>query len=567
MLRNLFFFIVFIQSIYSFGQSDRDQELQHLYTLFFSYKLDDAKNYIENNFLQSENKSRQIIGYVYMAKYYEYVDTTSNKKQIEEIENAKKIAEQTHNKLDQAYVDFGYAMYYKSINRWDYYIKSLWKSINSFKKYPNENFNLALLYISKYKASMQNPLEKRNVEDHTKALHYAKLSKNKILEGAIYIDIASFYAIVQGDTKTAKTYSEKSFQLSKEVENDDARKTLSFYYYNNIGAFYTSNQEYDKTLYYLNKGLEMVSVKKDSFYLASYHNNIGAAYAAMKKNEIALTYYKKAENYSKSKDISSNQKIRIATNIYETYEKLGQLDKALEYLKKVKDDISAEGQRRYDYNAQSLENFYKTEEQNNLLKERDSASQKQKKYLFVIIGLSVLSIIALIYTLYYRQRMTRQRTQFLESEKERLQIEKELSELKQEHYQKQILATSIQLEQKNMFLDELKDNIKKDKDFNLNSYFKNEQLIDKDLNNIQDIVKEVHPNFFKNLNDIAKNKLTNLDIKYAAYIYMNMNNSQIATVLNVDTKTVSVTKYRLKQKLGLTKDIDLDTFIRNLNSF
>ena len=143
-------------------------------------------------------------------------------------------------------------------------------------------------------------------------------------------------------------------------------------------------------------------------------------------------------------------------------------------------------------------------------------------------------------------------------------MEKELSDLKQEHYQKQVLATSIQLEQKNKFLDELKENIKNNKEFNINSYLKNEQLIDKDLNNIHDIVKEVHPNFFKNLSDIAENKLTNLDIKYAAYIYMHMDNTQIAAIQNVDPKTVSVTKYRLKQKIGLLKDVDLDTFIRNL---
>ena len=45
---------------------------------------------------------------------------------------------------------------------------------------------------------------------------------------------------------------------------------------------------------------------------------------------------------------------------------------------------------------------------------------------------------------------------------------------------------------------------------------------------------------------------------------MNMNNSQIAETLRVDSKTVSVTKYRLKQKLGLNKDEELDDFIRKL---
>ena len=45
---------------------------------------------------------------------------------------------------------------------------------------------------------------------------------------------------------------------------------------------------------------------------------------------------------------------------------------------------------------------------------------------------------------------------------------------------------------------------------------------------------------------------------------MNMNNFQIAETLRVDPKTVSVTKYRLKQKLGLGKDADLEGHIRKL---
>ena len=158
----------------------------------------------------------------------------------------------------------------------------------------------------------------------------------------------------------------------------------------------------------------------------------------------------------------------------------------------------------------------------------------------------------------------KQNIQLLESDKENLRMEKEIAELRQEHIQKQVLATSIQLEQKNKFLEELKENIKNNENFNLNSYLKNEQLVDRNLNNIQDIIKEVQPNFFKKLHEISTVKLTNLDIKYAAYIYMNMGNIQIASVLNVDPKTVSVTKYRLKQKLGLSKDVDLESFIRTL---
>lgn len=59
-------------------------------------------------------------------------------------------------------------------------------------------------------------------------------------------------------------------------------------------------------------------------------------------------------------------------------------------------------------------------------------------------------------------------------------------------------------------------------------------------------------------------KLTNQDLRYAAYIYLNMDNLQIANVLKADPKTVRMTKYRLKQKIGLGKEEDLQAFIQNL---
>jgi len=189
---------------------------------------------------------------------------------------------------------------------------------------------------------------------------------------------------------------------------------------------------------------------------------------------------------------------------------------------------------------------------------------QQKRYYIGIIFLAIITLLTLIFLFYYKQKLMKQRTDLLYAEQEKLKVEHELAELKQEQFQKQILATSIQLEHKKKVLDNLKDNFKNDRNFNLKSYLNTEQSVDKDLNNIADIVKEVHPNFFNKLENLTDIKLSNLDIKYAAFIYMNLSNSQIASLLNVTPNTVNVTKFRLKQKLNLSKEIDLEVFLRSL---
>ena len=102
--------------------------------------------------------------------------------------------------------------------------------------------------------------------------------------------------------------------------------------------------------------------------------------------------------------------------------------------------------------------------------------------------------------------------------------------------------------------------IKRSVYFNIKSFtFVDEVFYDKvkDINLISEYLN-------RKLNEIAKTNLTNLDLKYCAYIYLNIDNQQIANLLKVEQKTVRMAKYRLKQKIGLEKTTDLSAFIQNL---
>jgi len=64
-------------------------------------------------------------------------------------------------------------------------------------------------------------------------------------------------------------------------------------------------------------------------------------------------------------------------------------------------------------------------------------------------------------------------------------------------------------------------------------------LSDREFEDMQSVIKRIHLSFFKKL-------------------------SELANPLKADPKTVRVTKYRLKQKMGLGKDEDLKIFIQNI---
>lgn len=71
MKENLILFILLIASTLSFAQSDKNKDQQEVYTLLYSKELDQAKKVITTKFLESENNSKKIIGYVDLADYLE----------------------------------------------------------------------------------------------------------------------------------------------------------------------------------------------------------------------------------------------------------------------------------------------------------------------------------------------------------------------------------------------------------------------------------------------------------------------------------------------------------------
>lgn len=149
----------------------------------------------------------------------------------------------------------------------------------------------------------------------------------------------------------------------------------------------------------------------------------------------------------------------------------------------------------------------------------------------------------------------------------RLEAEQLLIIQKNEQLQKELLAGAMHLNQKNNLLESLKEQISQKSDTSLHSIgatIKEHLLLDKSIDSFRKNLQNLHPDFFNRLQLQAEGKLTTLDLKYCAYIYMKMSSKEISALMNVEPKTVRMTKYRIKIKLKLDKEQDLDSFIENI---
>lgn len=164
------------------------------------------------------------------------------------------------------------------------------------------------------------------------------------------------------------------------------------------------------------------------------------------------------------------------------------------------------------------------------------------------------------------QRQVEMQSRLEKEEQARLKAEQELLRIKNEQMQKEALANSLQIERKNKILAEIKDKISKENAVSdIGKIIKNEKYIDHNLEQHLKDFQDIHPEFFAKINQIANQKLTPLDLKYCAYLYLGLSAKEISQMFNVAPKSIRMTKYRIKQKLQLDKDEILEEFLQKLN--
>jgi cell division protein FtsL len=216
---------------------------------------------------------------------------------------------------------------------------------------------------------------------------------------------------------------------------------------------------------------------------------------------------------------------------------------------------------------------------------------------FIYIAL----IIMIIYFFYKRQqrkyliqhnnRLKKQRDKFEEeqkrlqyqhqleiekSEKEIIRLENIRLETEAQHNEAALASNTMNLLQKRELLNKIKDEIIKVQD---------EPESDKKTKNIRRIIKIINEQleinddwerfslyFDKANNDFLKilkenfSLLTPTDLKFCAYLRLNLSTKAIADLLNLSIRGVESSRYRLRKKLELSNDITLFDFLGSIGS-
>ena len=431
--------------------------------------------------------------------------------------------------------------------------------------------------------------------NYTLANEYFNNALTKYIEIQDSARIASCYSNLgmvskkTGNNLKAIEYYEKALEI-KLIIKDTRGRIITL---NNLGTLYLQTNDLEKAKEYLTQALKLNSESRYKRSLAVSFQNLANYYYLTNNLSKAIESGIKSLEIMKEKGQRADIE-EVYLVLANAYEKQGKFETSLKYFKlhkSIHDSIfNAESRENYNKLQLQLETTQKERKIESLKKEQEKQilqnqilKNEKQNYIATIIIIIFLIIIVGFVVLMKRKKdkqIQRQMDIVHRKEKELAIAELEKSKLKEEELQQSILYKSKQLSthalhmmQKNTMLQEIQSDIKElSKKASIDekpNYKRINQLISQSLRSHKDwdvfklYFEDVNKDFYKKLKEINPDLTTN-DHRLCALIKLNMNSKEMASVLNVAPNSIKSSRYRLKKKLGLGIEADLEEFIRGM---
>jgi len=589
---------------------DDSVKVQILSSLYNAYLYNDLKK--SKNFALKELELSNKIGFdkgiaqglYHLAVYYNNIDLIDSSRIY--YNKSLKVFEQTQNLSGLTGVNHGLAILEYSEGNYNKAINILDKNIDIYKNKLNDSSGLAITYDLKGSIFMFMGNHNIALKETLKALKILEEIDEPIRKADALNHLASiefylnnFEKSIEYNNQALKTYQDKNDNYYEAQALNDIGNT---YYYlkdynkaiellnksllistkmniiileatslNNLGKCYTELGKFDMAENYLNNSLIILNKTNNKNKIVEILNDFGRLYNAKNKPEKAIPLFNRSIAIADT--IQARENLRIGYfNRSNSYFKQQKFEKALidyKLFKTISDSILNKNKSQQ---IEELKTIYNTEK-----KESEIALQKQEiealntrakndKLTKTLYGIGMFSFITISGLIYFgfKQRIKKN---LIEREKQEAIYKQEI-----EFKQKELASQTLHLVQKNTFIQELKENLEKIKQSpelfkvefrRLVMLLKKESAEDKDWEVFKSYFSEVHNNFDLKLKDIYP-EITEKEIRLASFLRMNLSTKEIASMINVLPESVSKSKYRLKKKLNLDKETDLDNFLEKL---
>ncbi|WP_198145100.1 tetratricopeptide repeat protein [Microscilla marina] len=431
-------------------------------------------------------------------------------------------------------------------------------------------------------------------KDYPKAKEYYERNLKISLENKNEESIATAYnnlALVFEHTHQypqAEAYYKKCIQLGKKI---DYQQILGWAY-NGMAIIRQKAGQYAKAEKWVNQAIDIRKKLGMSEDLTQSYNTLGKNYLLQKQYNKAMTYYQKAADIGKKIGNLLNYKDALK-GLSICLEAVGKPARALANYRlyhQISDSlINTENIRKIAYLAATID-FKKEKTALKLSRQKERAvfakDTRQRKYTqritYMSLGVALMLVVVLWLFYFSKQKSNRALTllnkqisdaneRIIQETNARRDTEKEKLQSEVKLKNQQLASQTLHMLQKNQILNDLKTlvgEVRKQKDLNdakakfsrLANLIDHGINLDKDWEGFQRIFEQLHPEFYANLKN-SYPVLTSNDLHLCALLKLNLSSREISDLLGIAQESLKVKRYRLRQKMGLDSDKNLNEFI------
>lgn len=375
------------------------------------------------------------------------------------------------------------------------------------------------------------------------------------------------------EDEIAKEYYLRALVIKEELK-DSVIMTSDL---KNLSNIYQNIGEFDSALVFLSRALEIDEKTGVTRKLIGSYGDMAKLHIKLQNYDLALGFGNKALELSK--EYNSYQQLRNSYEVlYRVYDEIGDKAKALDnYIsyKTYSDSILNEVSRNKLIEEQEKYESAKKEQEIELLESENRLQKTRIILVSIILGASLLVSVLVFLKIVFKKRneLELKEKDKLLSDSQRKLAEEELEKekLKAEHVQKELTNYALHIAEKNNFLEQLKeqiydirfspcrDEIRKELARIEMKIFQN-VTINEEREELQSKVDEVCSGFFLRLKSQFP-ELTENDKRLAVFLRLNLSSKDIASILNIEPKSVQQSRYRLRKKLDLDPGEDMQRML------
>jgi len=381
--------------------------------------------------------------------------------------------------------------------------------------------------------------------------------------GNLYFDM--------GDYLKAEKYYYQALEL-KEKEDDPHGRALSYY---NLGWVELEGGDLDKAEGYFLEAFKIRRFLGDLMQEGTVMEDLAYLYLERGNPGRALEYANRSFHLADSLHIPFRI-LASAERLYAIHKELGNWKRAARFADTImayKDSVfNKEKSRQVDDLRIKYETERKEEEIRGLAREN---KLRKRQNLAMGLGGAVLLLLLLLFFFQYN-RSTQRKKLLLHRENEILRTRQELARQKLEHTseklslaEKQLQDFVISLREKSRLIEKLREemglgkageessSISKEK---VQQILENKILTEEDWQHFKQKFDLIFPAYLMGLK-ASYPHLSQGDIRLWALTKLRLSGRDISNILGISTHSVRVNRYRLKKKIGLSKEKDLGEFI------